>query len=239
MGKLTSAAEICRRTYDTWDALPADWQRVIGLPEKGFKMLIWGASGSGKTTFTMHLCKALSGLGRVYYNSIEEGEGRTIQNAFMRAGLQDVPAEKFALGDRHSYEEMVEELSKNRNRIQFVVIDSIQYLNLTAAQYKNLVALFPRKSFILISWERPGGAPKGEHAQGIRYMVDVKCYVKEGVATADSRFGATEPFVIYDKKARPKLPQEGDQKAASAADPAQLTLQPVEELAPAEEAVAG
>jgi hypothetical protein len=223
MGKLTSAKEICARTYDVWDALPAEWQRIIGLPEKGFKMLIWGASGSGKTTFTMHLCKALAGLGRVYYNSIEEGEGRTIQNAFKRAGLQDVPAEKFALGDRHSYDEMVEVLAAKRNRIQFVVIDSIQYLNLTAAQYKNLVSLFPRKTFILISWEKAGGAPKGEHAQGIRYMVDVKCYVKKGVAVADSRFGATEPFVIFDSSTRPQHPQEGDQPIVKG-DPAQLTL---------------
>ena len=237
MGKLTSAREICARTYETWDALPEAWQRVIGLPEKGFSMIIWGASGSGKTTFTMHLCKALSALGRVYYNSIEEGEGRTIQNAFRRAGLDNVPAEKFALGDRHSYDEMVEELAKKRNRIQFVVIDSIQYLNLTQAQYKNLKALFPRKTFILISWEQPGGAPKREHAQAIRYMVDVKCYVKKGTAVADSRFGATEPFVIFDPSTRPQHPHEGETKPKG--DPAQLTLQPVVEAAEAvQEAVA-
>lgn len=241
MARLISAAQVCRTTYETWDALSPEWQRIIGLPQKGFSMLIWGASGSGKTTFAMRLCKELTKLGRVYYNSIEQGEGHSIKKAFQLVGMEEVPTEKFALGDRHSFEEMLEVLSQPRNRIQFVVIDSLQYIKLTKDQYRQLIARFPRKNIIIISWEQAGGAPKGEHAQGIRYMVDIKCYVKKGVAVADSRFGATVPYTIFDAATRPQHPQEGDQEPKNAKQPdGQLSLldQPAEVLVTDGEAVA-
>lgn len=210
MGKVTSVGAMSARKWEMCDHLAPEWRRVVGYPARNFKMLIWGASGNGKTSFTLALCKALTAEGRVYYNSAEEGDSPSFAAACVRAGLDQVPKEKFVVADKHDYAEMVAFLRIPRNRTQFVVIDSLQYMGLTKAQYKDLIREFPRKAFIIISWERPGGAPKGEHAQGIRYMVDIKCYVKSGVAKADSRFGATEPYKIFDANTRLTLPHEGD-----------------------------
>lgn len=36
------------------------WLQTIGEVERNFKMIIYGASGSGKTTFAMRLCAELA-----------------------------------------------------------------------------------------------------------------------------------------------------------------------------------
>ena len=51
---------------------------------------IWGSSGNGKTSFVMQLCKQLTRFGRVAYNSLEEGDDVTMQNALIRFGMKSV-----------------------------------------------------------------------------------------------------------------------------------------------------
>lgn len=114
--------------------------------------------------------------------------------------MEDCAPGSFVIGNRDTYDEMVAKLKKNR--AMFVVIDSAQYINLTTEQYKHLIKTFPKKAFIIISWEQVGGAPKGEHAKAIRYMVDVKTYVKNGIAKSDSRFGPTQPYQIFSQVIR-------------------------------------
>lgn len=198
MGRTLSVHTLLEKEYPTY-FFSEEWKQTLGNPEKNFKMLIWGASGSGKTSFSIKLCKYLAmNFGKVYYNSKEQGEGKSLQDVGKFYDLQDCPAGSFMIGDRDTFPEMVEKLKKNRAK--FVVIDSAQYINLTTEQYKLLIAKFPAKAFIIISWEGAGGAPKGEHVKAIRYMVDIKIYVSNGVAKADSRFGPTQPHTIFKKQ---------------------------------------
>jgi hypothetical protein len=81
-------------------------------------------------------------------------------------------------------------------------------MELTMSQYKRLVKDFPKKAFILVSWEDKGREPKNEHAKNIRYKVDIKAQVRDGVMTCESRFGATEPYVVIPGKARRKAGQQ-------------------------------
>ncbi|MES2730077.1 MAG: ATP-binding protein [Pseudomonadota bacterium] len=186
--------------------LTEEWVKFIGQPEENFKMIVYGKSGSGKTTFVMLLCKALAMLGKVYYNSSEEGEGKSIQDAFIRCDMGSLEKSSFMLGDRHTFSEMLQIIGMKRGP-RIVVIDSLQYMKLTKDQYKILIESFPKKAFIIISWSK-GDVPEGVHAQGIEYMVDIKTYVKDGVAVSRSRFGATEPFQIYPPKKTMPGPQE-------------------------------
>lgn len=198
MGRTLSASRLLEKQYKTYE-LNEEWRNAIGNPETNFRQLIWGASGSGKTTFALKLCKYLSTFGKCYYNSIEQGEGKSLQDVARHVNLAECKPGSFMIGDRDTFEEMVDKLKKNRAK--FCVIDSSQYMNLTTAQYKMLIKLFKTKSFIIISWEGAGEQPKGEHAKAIRYMVDIKTYVKNGVARSASRFGATTPYKIFDHKA--------------------------------------
>lgn len=196
MGKTISVKTLLEKKYPSYE-FNDEWKAVTGNPEINFKMLIWGASGSGKTTFTAKFCKYLTQFGKVYYNSIEQGEGKSLQDLALQLNLDECTPGTFMIGDRDSYDDMFEKLK--RNRAKFVIIDSAQYLNLTVIQYKLLIKTFPKKSFIIISWEGAGQHPKGEHAKAIRYMVDIKAYVSKGVVKCDSRFGQTTPFKIFNQ----------------------------------------
>ena len=65
-------------------------QEAFGQPEQNGVWFIWGRSGNGKTSFVLQLCKELTRYGKVAYDSLEEGDSLTMQNALMRVGMGDV-----------------------------------------------------------------------------------------------------------------------------------------------------
>ncbi|MFD2787970.1 P-loop NTPase family protein [Hymenobacter rubripertinctus] len=198
MSKLISVHELDKKKYKAL-GLGDEWVPYIGQPETKLRMIVWGDSGQGKTTFVIQLCMELTKIGKVYYNSAEEGEGSSLQNNMRRNDVAGkCKAGAFMIGDRDSFEKMVSRLAQPRHRIKFVVIDSLQYLKLTEDQYKYLIETFPSLGIIMISWADSSGNPKGQHARAIRYMVDIKTYVKKGLATTDSRFGSTIPYRVME-----------------------------------------
>ena len=73
------------------------WYDAFGTPERRGVWIIWGNSGSGKTSFALQLCKYLCRFGRVAYDSMG---GRCLPNhagchpAYRHDGRkQEVPAD--------------------------------------------------------------------------------------------------------------------------------------------------
>ena len=180
------------------------WADTFGLPSDPFTMMIYGHPKNGKTSMCMMFAKYLTRFGKVWYNSIEEGDTKTIQDAFIRAGLHELEEGKFMLGDRYFFTDMVEKLAKP-NSGRFVFVDSRDFINLTCQQFKKLKALFPRKSFIIVCWEA-AGKPAGKFAKDIEFIVDVVVHVANFRAFVRSRFGGGKEYVIWDRK-----PVKGDQ----------------------------
>lgn len=188
--------DFLERKFDTFE-LDGQFAAALGEPERNFKMILYGKPGNGKTEFAIQMAKYFAKFTKVYYNSFEQGISKTLQDALRRNNMQDV-AGKIIFGDKESFEEMKERLSK-KNAPQIVFIDSRDYLNLTGHQYKELIEANPRKAFVIICWES-AGKPKGEHAKAIEYMCDIKIYVRNFIAEPRSRFGGNEKYVIWDKK---------------------------------------
>lgn len=201
MGRTISAQSVLNNEYHLV-GVDEETTRLIGDVEVGFTMLIWGASGSGKTTFAIrNLATYLAtNHGKVYFNSIEQGEGAGIQKVLQRCDLSAVPKGQFMFGDRDTFPEMVNKIKRINPR--FIFIDSADYLNLTSTQYKQLRDVChkgrknSRKSLIIISWEN-NEQPKSQYMKDVRYMVDIKVYVRKGIVKADSRFGATDSFDVF------------------------------------------
>jgi hypothetical protein len=171
------------------------WYESFAEPEKNFRMLVFGKPGNGKTEFCIQLAKYLAQFTKVYYNSFEQGISKSLQDAIKRNNLGEVSG-KIIFGDKETHEEMVQRL-RNKNSPSVVIIDSRDYLNLTTREYIELVELFPRKAFVIICWES-GGKPKGEYAQAIEFMVDIKVHVRQFKAYPRCRFGGNVPFVIWE-----------------------------------------
>ena len=104
------------------------------------------------------------------------------------------------LAEDATFDETVEYFGK-RGSPDIMVIDSVDYCNLTVEQYKFLRKRFPKKIIILIAWSQ-GNRPKAQAAKDIEYMVDVKLQVKHFMIWPKSRFGGNEPYIIWEERAR-------------------------------------
>ncbi len=193
MARTLGVKTMLNKEYRTIE-LSDEWVQVLGEAEKSFKMLVYGPPKAGKTTFILKLCKELAKHGKVFFDSIEQGDSKSLQSAMILTKMNEVKEGRFMLGDRYYYKDLVEVL--RTNRAQFVVIDSLDYINLTTIQYKALIKQFPRKSFIIICWSK-GDEPKSQYAKDLCYMVDIRTMVIDGVAHTKSRFGGSEKYAIF------------------------------------------
>lgn len=196
MGKNIGIMAMLQKQYHSIE-LPDEWQKALGQVSDPFRWLVFGLPKNGKTSFLLRFCKAMSMQYKVYYNSSEEGDSKTMQEAIIRAGFTEENSGKFILGDRDTYDEMMIKLRKNKAKI--VVIDSRDYLKLTTDQYKKLINTFPKKCFIIVCWEQ-SGKPLGKYAKDIEFMVDMVTHVSDHVATTNGRFGAQLKYDVWPEK---------------------------------------
>lgn len=190
------------------------WEDSFGRPETNFTCIIYGPSGNGKTEFCVQFAKYLSNFKRVLYFSREEGISKTIQKAFERNNMMECKG-RVILGEKGNFDSLYKYLEK-KNSPEIVIIDSLDYMKLSADQFKALIGRFPRKAFIIISWNR-GAQPKSQAGKDIEYMCDIKITVKQYQAYVRSRFGGNKPFVIWPEKVK-LLKQQQDEDQQSKGD---------------------
>ena len=137
------------------------------------------------------------------YCSYEQGISKSLQDAIRRNGMEDVNGQVFFTKGEPLHDLILR--LKRKGSPRCVIIDSLDYMRLTTDQFKQLRKEFPRKSFIIICWSK-NDRPKSQYAQDIEYMADIKIPVRKFKAYPASRFGGTQPFVIWEKK-----PKAGEQ----------------------------
>ena len=184
-----------RATY----RLSERWHEAFGEIDRTGVWLIWGKSGSGKTSFVLDLCKELARFGRVAYDSLEEGDSLTMKNAFIRAGMMDV-ARRVVLLNRESMADLHERLSRPKSP-DIVVIDSFQYTRMRYAEYQRFKEAHADKLIIFVS-HATGDKPKGQAADAVMYDATQKILVKGYVAISKGRFKPGGRYVIWDEGAR-------------------------------------
>lgn len=178
----------------------------FGKPELRGAWIIYGGSGSGKTSFVMQVCKYLTRFRRVAYDSLEQGLSLSLQKAWERVGMEEV-GNRIILLNKESLKDLRLRLAKKQSP-DVVVVDSVHYwLGLKMSDYINLRNDFPDKLFIFVSHEK-GGQPDGKLAQKIRYDSDIKIRVEGYKAFVTTRYEVAErgeggaDFVIWEKGAQ-------------------------------------
>ena len=174
------------------------WLESIGCPELTGTWILWGNSANGKTRFALQLAKYLAQHCRVAYNTLEEGLSKSIQDAIIDVGMDDV-SRNFMLLDKEPVSELYIRLKKKKSP-DVVIIDSLQYTGLNYNEYKKLRDEFRNKLFIFIS-HADGNEPKGNVAKSIKYDAFVKIRIEGYKAFPVSRFGGGKEYVIWEKGA--------------------------------------
>ena len=171
---------------------------ALGEVELTGSWIIWGGSANGKTRFALQLAKALAKHVRVAYDSLEEGLSLSMQHAIEAVGFSDVKR-NFVLLDSEGIGELKERLRRQRSP-KVVIIDSLQYADLTYTDYKRLRDEFRNKLFVWVS-HAEGSNPKGKMAKSVKYDAFVKIYVEGYRAYPQSRYGGGADYTIWEEGA--------------------------------------
>ena len=169
-----------------FDTLPfeGEWYDAFGTPESRGVWIVWGKSGSGKTSFVMKLCKELCKYGRVVYDSLEEGISLTMQNTVRRSNMLE--ANRRFLLVCESMDELSLRLKRQKSP-DFVVIDSFQYTQMTYRQYIEFKERHRNKLMIFIS-HASGRLPTGRSGKSVMFDASLKIYVEGYRAFSKGRF---------------------------------------------------
>jgi hypothetical protein len=181
------------------------YQNSFGRPERHAKWFITGPSFAGKSSLIFNLCNYLTQFGIVDYNNHEEagGDSETVAHKIIQSGMQDkdgkVRLYKAPI-ESNEYETFGERLMKKKSA-DFAVLDSIQHAELSKKQYLHLTDLLchPKKgkSFLFIShWV------KNDFTKFVKHDCDIKIEVMGFVASVESRYGGSKPFLIWEDGAK-------------------------------------
>lgn len=133
------------------------WQELIGTPEANFCMMVYGKPGQGKSYFTLELSEYLaSNFGTVLFNSSEEGSSLSLQNKIANFNMENI-----FLGSANDVNSLQFLLTKSPYK--FVVIDSVNHMNITPEDLRKLRGLHPTKGFICILQSTKNGDFKGSN----------------------------------------------------------------------------
>lgn len=171
-----------------------DWLESIGCPELTGSWIIYGLSANGKTRYALQLAKYMAKFCKVAYDSLEEGLSKSMQEAVIDVGMDQV-SRNFMLLDKEPIADLVIRL-RRRKSPDVIFIDSLQYTGMSYADYRLLRDEFRKKLFIFIS-HADGREPKGNVGKSIKYDAFVKIPVIGYEAIPQSRFGGGSPYVVW------------------------------------------
>jgi hypothetical protein len=180
--KALSITDLMTKKYKTIP-LTGRWLEAFGEPEATGTWLIWGNSGSGKSTFALQLCAELCKHGKVLYNSLEEGSGLNFRNRL--AALPEPVNKKRFNVVCEPINDMSERLLRRRSP-DIVIIDSFQFSGLDYKGYRNLKNTHPDKLLIFVSHAQ-GSRPAGRSANSVLYDASQKIWVEGFKATSNGR----------------------------------------------------
>ena len=192
MARAYSIPNVLNTKFKTLE-FTGEWLDAVGKPQPTGSWFIYGAPKNGKTSLAMMLAKYLTRFSRVAYNSVEEGLSLTIQMAIERAGVAEVGG-RMVLLEKEGIDELVARLKKHKSP-DVVVVDSVQFMDLTFEDYKRLKHTFPTKLFIYISHVK-GRNPDGSTARRIWRDANVYFRVEGFRAFPVSRYGGGTPIDI-------------------------------------------
>lgn len=134
-----------------------NWKELMGTPEERFSVMIYGQSGQGKSTFAINFAEYLSNnFGTVLFNSAEEGISLTLQDK-----LKNLKSTDLFISHHKDFNSMKKHLKTST--CKFVVLDSVNHMNLTPENVEELRNMDKTRGFISIHQVTKTGDFKGDN----------------------------------------------------------------------------
>lgn len=197
-----------------YETFPFDgrWRDSFGSPFRGGAWLIYGTSGSGKTSFALQLAKYLTRFDRVLYWSIEQGNTPSFRRAWMREGLAECGNDILLADEDNSFDGIVRQLTQKRGR-NILIVDSLtplraksysekKYEYFGVRQYESFRCRLKGKLIIWISHEQ-AGRPDTTTGDYILKLADMKMRVEGWKVFTNTRSGkGLADFTVWEEGAR-------------------------------------
>ncbi len=206
MGRAISNKNVADAKFDI---APFDgpFRAAFGRPELKGSWLIYGASGSGKTTFALQLAKYLTRfVDKVAFDSLEQGLSGSLQKAWNLVGMEEVGTKAILL-HKEGIEELRARLSRRKSPDVIFIDSVICLIGMRMSDYLKLMNDFPSKLFIFLAHEDDRGKPSPALAEKIRKLSDIKMHVEGYKVFTTTRYEdrekgeGVEDFVIWEKGA--------------------------------------
>jgi hypothetical protein len=215
---IMNASDLLEYKYDCY-TFSGKYGEFFGNPSKNFHLMVFGRPKNGKSIFTVQFAKYLSTLGKVLYIASEEGFSATLQQKIREFGMANPNLD---FGNFRDYEQIRDVLANNT--YQFVVIDSINFINLEPEDVEVLKAENPGTAFITIQQATKGGQFRG--SQQFAHNCDMIVEIVDGIAYHTGRFAAPSEMAVFSTPFDSKAKKVGEDKkrAKSSSDAAQMNL---------------
>ena len=133
------------------------WHYLFGDPSQNFMAMLHGLPGNGKSTFSVQLADYFqNNHGDVLYIASEQsGLNKSLQDL-----LNQYATSNFAIANMakdHTYDQIL----KASKQYSLVVLDSINHIGLSAAEFENIRDKSPNTAFLAIMQSKKDGDFKG------------------------------------------------------------------------------
>lgn len=164
--------------------LNSHFTNIMGAIDAKFIAALYGKSGSGKSVFALQFADWFAkNIGKVLYNSHEEGINKTIQDRVNQFGID---AQKLYFGNKLDYDTMCRKIVANKYRL--VIIDSVKYMDFTSEQLQDFTHRFRKRSLSLVQVAFGTGKGQTDGAKEHLHASDVKLYFDNGKVYSHGRY---------------------------------------------------
>lgn len=193
---IMSARDLEMYEYAKYD-FDGRWQQFFGDPSINCHYMVFGLPKSGKSTFCMHFAKYLAdNHGSVLYVASEEGFSQTLKNKLTNFGLTS---------DRmhfSNYRE-AEPIMNVASEYDFMFIDSVNFINISPEQVREMKHKNPNLSLITIQQATKDGDFRG--SQEFAHDCDSIVKIVDGIANQQGRFQEASQMMVFPKREKKEV----------------------------------
>ncbi len=185
-GGVMTAEQMMRHNYETI-SIPAPYSRLVGNPAENFTMMISGAPGGGKSTYSLAFAVAMANHGKkVIYFSAEEYGSLSLQDRLQRVGGYSGNNLSFA-GSLSSF---------NPGQYDILFIDSLKVAKIDVEEIREIRKKYPKLAIVAVQQQNKQGQASG--ANDLPHEFDIVADVSEGkIRTSKNRYGALTELRIW------------------------------------------